>query len=123
MIGYIIWDCLPFLFLTFVVMAGFGVALPVMLRGPQVSTKKDVEDDFGGFDKSLFTLFFALLGDFDKEVGDLQEIALQIQDFVCLGLQRSWESDVFDEFDLCHLPAGDICASVQPLDLNYGRHF
>ena len=94
MIVNITWDSIPFLLLASNVLFGFGVAMPVMLRSSDSDNTCDAEtdnvhctvksgdanctiqnddvhctiqNDFGSFHKSLLTLFYALLGDFDKE--------------------------------------------------------
>ena len=81
MIANIVQDSIPYLFLLTTILFGFGVALPVMLRSRSErdqendnsdsgdeDVKSVIENDFGSFDKSLMTLFYAMLGAFDKEV-------------------------------------------------------
>ena len=80
MIAHIVWDSIPFLFLSSNILFGFGVALPVMLRaqsnanqevdkdgGDDSDIKSDIKNDFGRLDRSVVTLFCAMLGNFDKE--------------------------------------------------------
>ena len=81
MIQNIVNDCVSFLFLAFIVLFGFALALHVLFRGlmdgalahggesnADDSNNKDVEDAFGTFQSSLATLFYALLGAFEPEV-------------------------------------------------------
>lgn len=69
MIENIIKDCIAFLALAFVVLFGFALALRVLFRGvqPESYTREDYRQ-FGTFQESLLTLFYALLGTFDPEV-------------------------------------------------------
>lgn len=82
MIENIVNDCISFLFLAFVMLFGFALALHVLFRGItegvlELEDKSNAEDDtiqdasdaFGTFQSSLATLFYALLGAFEPEVG------------------------------------------------------
>ena len=92
MIDYIFQDAVYFLGLAFIVLCGFALALGFLLRHaasdyPRLSVTnsrinsttsesateqeekaQDVQDAFGDIFKSLETLFFALLGEFDRDV-------------------------------------------------------
>ena len=79
MVCNIAQDCLVFLVLSCFVLMSFSLSLLMLFRShlPDENDKRplshnedkvQVRDAFGTLDRSLLTLFYALLGDFDQEV-------------------------------------------------------
>jgi len=83
MINHIVRDCIAFLFLAFVVLFGFALALHVLFRGLVEESSQNCSSDpchvqesdviagvdaFGSCEGSLAKLLFALLGAFEPEV-------------------------------------------------------
>ena len=71
MIDDVLNDCLAFLVLGLDVLFGFSVALYITFRhssNGSEDTRDAVEEAYGSFQRSLLTLFYALLGDFEQNV-------------------------------------------------------
>ena len=69
MITNIYVDCLPFLSLAVVILLGFGLALYVLLHEDIAGLEDDALSlSHGNILKSILTLFYAVLGEFEPEV-------------------------------------------------------
>ena len=65
MIQYVIWDAMPFVILGFFVMVGFGFAFVVLFADDFVH---DDGENFNSPLRSIQSLFYAALGEFDPDV-------------------------------------------------------
>lgn len=147
MIDNILQDCIHFLGLAFVVLFGFGLALHVLSRGIQPldldggdgfdnddalvnqllpviiedEIEAEVADAFGTFPRSLLTLFFALLGNFNPEVIRLRKIASK--EGLCFAdVPFCWKSVLALYSDLHSVPDGIDDLVAESADCHYGRH-
>lgn len=76
MIENVVKDCFPFLFLSIVILLGFGFSLFGVFTLMQVDQNDwneladKIEISFGSPWKSILTMFYAMAGTFDQEVNN-----------------------------------------------------
>ena len=143
MVGDVIRDCFAFLLLGLSVLVGFAVAFHVLFRHIVAGTEDspslpsntttdgnctnsdldDIQGSFGTFNRSLLTLFSALLGEFDLDVSAITISRSGIPILSFAGLSFHWKQAILaDNVDLYYLyPHGDDHHAKLP-HLAHGRY-
>lgn len=97
LVDNVISDCLPFLFLAFVILVGYSIALFVIFQfyledHPNASEQPEGElgrlmyEQYGTPWRSVSTLFYAMVGTFEAQVS-LYSLSLQWIDYVALCIR------------------------------------